>query len=71
MYKLSFSLQAWLFGSAMCKAYMLSQFVNQFTSIFLLVVLAADRYVAVCHPLTQQRLRTFRNACFICAGETG
>lgn len=38
----------WAFGQVMCKIYMTTTSINQFTSSLLLTVMSADRYVAVC-----------------------
>ncbi|XP_063708738.1 somatostatin receptor type 2-like [Culicoides brevitarsis] len=48
----------WTFGSTMCKAYMVSTSITQFTSSIFLFIMSADRYIAVCHPITSPRLRT-------------
>jgi hypothetical protein len=37
--------------------------------VFLLVVLSADRYVAVCKPILSQKRRTFKNAVIVCLGD--
>ncbi|CAG9585013.1 unnamed protein product [Danaus chrysippus] len=52
------SLRSWPFGSFMCKAYMISTGINQFTSSIFLCIMSADRYIAVCHPIAAPRLRT-------------
>ncbi|XP_063359174.1 somatostatin receptor type 2 [Cydia amplana] len=52
------SLRAWPFGRFMCKAYMISTGINQFTSSIFLCIMSADRYIAVCHPIAAPRLRT-------------
>lgn len=56
----------WPFGRIMCKVYMTTTSINQFTSSLLLTVMSADRYVAVCHPISSPRYRTPFIAKFIC-----
>lgn len=58
--------QSWPFGQIMCKIYMTTTSINQFTSSLLLTVMSADRYVAVCHPISSPRYRTQFIAKFIC-----
>lgn len=48
----------WPFGHAMCKAYMISTGINQFTSSIFLFIMSADRYIAVCHPISSPKFRT-------------
>ncbi|KAK4005198.1 somatostatin receptor type 5 isoform X2 [Daphnia magna] len=48
----------WPFGNVMCKIYMTTTSVNQFTSSLLLTVMSADRYIAVCHPIDSSTFRT-------------
>ncbi|XP_014224362.1 somatostatin receptor type 2-like [Trichogramma pretiosum] len=52
------SLNIWPFGKIMCKAYMTTTSVNQFTSSIFLFIMSADRYIAVCHPISSPKLRT-------------
>lgn len=59
-------LKYWPFGSFMCKLYMTTTSINQITSCLLLTVMSADRYVAVCHPISSPRYRTTTIAKFIC-----
>ncbi|KAG9508866.1 Somatostatin receptor type 4, partial [Fragariocoptes setiger] len=47
---------AWTFGKVMCK----------FTSSLLLTVMSADRYIAVCHPISSPQYRTPYIAKFTC-----
>ncbi|XP_005179254.2 somatostatin receptor type 3 [Musca domestica] len=53
---------SWKFGEYMCKAYMVSTSITQFTSSIFLLIMAADRYLAVCHPIESPRYRTLRIA---------
>nr|UVI03434.1 allatostatin C receptor 2 [Procambarus clarkii] len=48
----------WPFGSIMCKLYMITTSLNQFTSSLFLTIMSADRYIAVCHPISSPRFRT-------------
>ncbi|XP_077590574.1 somatostatin receptor type 5-like [Stigmatopora nigra] len=56
------SLQAWPFGSFMCRLVMTVDSINQFTSIFCLTVMSVDRYLAVARPLRSARWRRPRVA---------
>ncbi|XP_053953653.1 somatostatin receptor type 2-like [Anastrepha ludens] len=49
---------SWQFGDIVCKAYMVSSSITQFTSSIFLLIMSADRYVAVCHPISSPQFRT-------------
>ncbi|KAK3926997.1 Somatostatin receptor type 2 [Frankliniella fusca] len=51
-------LERWPFGNGMCKVYMTTTSINQITSSIFLTIMSADRYVAVCHPISSPRVRT-------------
>uniref|UniRef100_A0A914VGD1 G-protein coupled receptors family 1 profile domain-containing protein n=1 Tax=Plectus sambesii TaxID=2011161 RepID=A0A914VGD1_9BILA len=48
----------WIFGSAVCKAFLSGNGINQFASAAFMGVLSLDRYLAVCHPLKSSKWRT-------------
>ncbi|XP_070525015.1 somatostatin receptor type 2 [Cardiocondyla obscurior] len=52
------NLRSWIFGKFMCKVYMTTTSINQFTSSIFLFILSADRYIAVCHPISAPKKRT-------------
>ncbi|XP_011214313.2 somatostatin receptor type 2 [Bactrocera dorsalis] len=58
---------AWRFGEYMCKAYMVSTSITQFTSSLFLLIMSADRYLAVCHPIASTKYRTQRIAKIVSA----
>lgn len=60
-------LRHWEFGYAMCKLYMITASVNQFTSSLFLAVMSSDRYLAVCHPVMSVKYRTPLHAKIVCA----
>lgn len=51
-------LGGWTFGKGMCKIYMVSTSITQFTSSIFLFIMSADRYIAVCHPISSTRYRS-------------
>ncbi|XP_037959599.1 somatostatin receptor type 2-like [Teleopsis dalmanni] len=53
---------SWKFGEYICKAYLVSTSITQFTSSIFLLIMSADRYLAVCHPITSPRYRTLHIA---------
>ncbi|ODM96394.1 Somatostatin receptor type 4 [Orchesella cincta] len=52
------SLGYWPFGNIVCKAYFTSTSINQITSSMFLLIMSADRYLAVCHPISAPKWRT-------------
>lgn len=48
----------WPFGNIMCKVYMTTTSINQFTSSIFLMIMSADRYIAICHPISSSKVRT-------------
>nr|CAD7199266.1 unnamed protein product [Timema douglasi]CAD7411863.1 unnamed protein product [Timema poppensis] len=52
------NLRFWPFGNIMCKVYMTTTSINQFTSSIFLTIMSADRYIAVCHPISAPKVRT-------------
>jgi allatostatin C receptor len=51
-------LNEWIFGPFLCKLYMVSTSITQFTSSIFLLIMSADRFIAVCHPISSPRFRT-------------
>lgn len=51
-------LNEWIFGPFLCKIYMISTSVTQFTSSIFLLIMSADRFIAVCHPISSPQFRT-------------
>ncbi|KAK3090733.1 hypothetical protein FSP39_014152 [Pinctada imbricata] len=58
-------LKYWVFGEAMCKINFILYSITIFTSVFTLMTLSIDRYMAVCHPLTSQNYRQPIRALFV------
>ncbi|XP_065174234.1 somatostatin receptor type 2-like [Atheta coriaria] len=50
--------KSWIFGEIPCKAYLILTSINQFTSSLFLFIMSADRYIAVCHPISSPKFRT-------------
>lgn len=53
---------SWPFGPVLCRLVTTLDGINQFTSIFCLVVMSVDRYLAVVHPVRSARWRRPRVA---------
>lgn len=59
---LQLALVHWPFGEALCRIIMSVDSLNQFTSIFCLMVMSIDRYLAVVHPIRSTKWRKPRVA---------
>lgn len=59
---LQLALVHWPFGEALCRVIMTVDSLNQFTSIFCLMVMSIDRYLAVVHPIKSTKWRKPRVA---------
>lgn len=59
-------LKHWIFGFAVCKIYFVLFSINLFTSVFTLLVMSADRYMAVCHAVRSVQYRTPTISLLIC-----
>lgn len=57
----------WTLGDVACKAVMVLDGINQFTSVFCLTAMSIDRYMALAKPLRFARWRTPRRAKIISA----
>ncbi|XP_055038961.2 somatostatin receptor type 2 [Misgurnus anguillicaudatus] len=55
----------WPFGPALCRVVITVDSLNQFTSIFCLMVMSIDRYLAVVHPIRSTKWRKPTAAKFI------
>ena len=58
-------LRPWPFGDLVCRAVHLLQFITMYVSVTFLILMSADRYLAIATPLRTKRIRTPRNAQFI------
>ncbi|VDK51942.1 unnamed protein product [Anisakis simplex] len=55
----------WIFGQAMCKAFISENGINQFARAIFMGVLSLDRYLAVCYAVQSTKWRTPRFAFII------
>ena len=58
--------QNWVFGSGLCKIMSALYGINLYASIFTMVLMSMDRYLAIVYPLRSIKFRTIRNAVLIC-----
>jgi 7 transmembrane receptor (rhodopsin family) len=49
---------SWVFGSFLCKAYHFIHSLSYTASIFILVVICMERYLAIQHPITSKQILT-------------
>jgi hypothetical protein len=49
---------SWVFGSVLCKAYHFITSLSYTASIFILVVICMERYLAIQHPITSKQILT-------------
>ncbi|XP_040286946.1 G-protein coupled receptor 35-like [Bufo bufo] len=59
-------LHKWDLGSELCKILMSSYFVNTYISIFTIMAIAFDRYLAVRHPMKYKSWMSLRKASIMC-----
>ncbi|XP_035208322.1 allatostatin-A receptor-like [Stegodyphus dumicola] len=62
-----YALPYWPFGDAWCRVVQYLVIVCAYASIYTLVLMSLDRFLAVVHPITSMSIRTVRNA-FIAIG---
>ncbi|XP_029972932.1 B2 bradykinin receptor-like [Salarias fasciatus] len=56
----------WQFSDHLCKVFHAAIVMNAFSSIYFLVMISIDRYLALVHPLSHQSLRRPRTAKLVC-----
>ncbi|XP_043999378.1 B2 bradykinin receptor-like [Gambusia affinis] len=56
----------WIFGLAMCKMVNVSILMNAYCSIYFMVLISIDRYLALVHPLSQEKMRRPKFAKICC-----
>ena len=56
-----YALPYWPFGNIWCKIVQYFMFVSAYVSIYTLVLMSLDRYLAVVHPISSMSIRTQRN----------
>jgi 7 transmembrane receptor (rhodopsin family) len=62
---LSYTQAPWVFGRVVCRLYQNVIHVTAYASVYTLVLMSLDRYLAVVHPIRSMTLRTERNACVL------
>ena len=62
---MSYAMHWWPLGSVFCKIYQYAINVTAYASVYTLVLMSLDRYLAVVHPISSMTKRTERNAYII------
>ena len=62
-----YALPVWPFGVAWCRVYQYVIHVTAYASVYTLVLMSLDRYLAVVHPIRSMTVRTERNASVVAA----
>lgn len=57
-----YMLASWPFGQFWCQVVQYLIVVTAFSSIYTLVLMSADRFLAVCYPINSMTIRTVRNS---------
>ncbi|OCU00807.1 proteinase-activated receptor 4 [Xenopus laevis] len=57
----------WIFGETMCRAVTCFFYANIYCSVFLLMSISVDRYMAVVHPFFSRTFRSKNFAIFMCS----
>lgn len=60
-----YALPIWPFGDIWCKIVNYLMYVCAYASVWTLVLMSFDRYLAVVHPISSMRFRNTRNACIL------
>ena len=63
----TYAIPVWPFGSVFCKIYQYVIHVTAHASVYTLVLMSLDRYLAVVHPIRSMTVRTEQNAWIACA----
>jgi allatostatin receptor len=61
----SFAMHWWPLGEFFCKMYQYSVHVTAYASVYTLVFMSLDRYLAVVHPISSMTIRTERNTAIV------
>ncbi|XP_060083039.1 allatostatin-A receptor-like [Ylistrum balloti] len=56
-----YTMSRWPFGDVWCKIVQYLTYVCAYASVYTLVLMSLDRYLAVVHPITSMRIRNSRN----------